>query len=128
MIEIITGEKGIHMNVSFSGQLYLKNPELWTDKMKEAIANNKNIQAKLQHHDIIGEISTKKETKVPPFSSHHYIGDTLYKVSLVVSDSKPSLLQRVKNFLHGYSNEYIINKHYHSELTTIDRIKKMKME
>ena len=115
------------MNVSFSGQLYLNHPELWTDKMKEAIANNKNIQAKLQHHDIIGEISTKIETKVPPFSSHHYVGDTLYKVSLVVSDGKPSLLQRVKNFFNGSSNEYIVNKHYHSELTTVNRINRMKM-
>lgn len=117
-------EKIMRVNpVSFSGILRLKNPELWTDGMKAAIAGNKSIQKKLEDNDIIGEISVKVEKKVPQYYSFHHKGDLLYKVNFIAKKDNASIPERLRS-----TQKYSINKHYHSEHTTVSRIENLKMD
>ena len=114
------------MNVSFAGDLYLKNVGAWTPKMIQAINDNKSLQKKLVDYDIIGDISTKKERNVPAYFANHKKGDTIYKVSFTVQEENPSIWTKLKKAFK--SKTYIINRHYHSETTTVDRINKLEIE
>ena len=111
---------------NFNGNLYLKSPELWTEKMISAAANNESIKAKLENNDIIAEIKTKKEDKLPPFGANHAYGDTIYKVSFIVQDENVTLRQQIANILMGKVKKYSLNHHYRSEHTMVHRIKNFK--
>ena len=107
-------------STNFSGRLYLKNQELWTTKMKNAIFCNKNIQEKLQTNDIIAKISAKKEKGTPNYASIHRKGDTVYKVKLIFKKEASNFGEKLKNILNP--KKVNINKHYHSEKTTVERL------
>ena len=113
-------------NLNFAGRLYLKNPRLWTPKMKNAIANNQSIQEALKSKDVIGNIATKIEKKSPDFNARHTIGDTLYKVSFDVQDESTSILNKILDKIYP-AKTYPINRHFHSEETTVKRIEKLKI-
>ena len=109
-------------SIGFAGSLKLKNPELWTDGMKKAIAENKSIQKKLEDNDIIGEISVKREKKLPQYYAFHTKGDLLYKVDFIARKENASLTEKLRS-----TKKYTLNQHYHSEYTTVDRIQKLIM-
>ncbi len=110
-------------SISFAGMLRLKNPELWTDDMISAIADNKSIQKKLEDNDIIGEISVKVEKKVPQYYAFHQRGDLLYKVNFIARKENASFAEKLKS-----AKRYVINQHYHSERTTVKRIEHLEMD
>ncbi|MBR6163585.1 hypothetical protein IKQ26_06845 [bacterium] len=114
-------------NISFTGNLYLKKPELWTDGMKKAIAENPTIQKTLQDNDVIGEISAKRENKIPSYMSYHSKGDLIYKVDFVVRKEDASFTDKIMGAIDKTTRKYPVNQHYHSERTTISRISKLKM-
>ena len=109
-------------NTNFSGQLYLKNQQLWTEKMKEAIFNNERIREKLQTNDIVAKISAKKEKNVPNYPSIHKKGQMTYKLKLIFKKETANLGEQLKNIFNP--KKIIINKHYHSEATTVKRLEK----
>lgn len=113
-------------NVNFLGQLRLKNPKLWTPKMKKAISENEYIQKALLNKDVIGNITTSVEKKSSDFAARHVIGDTLYKVSFEVQDENVSILDKLFNKTASKVKKYAINRHFHSEHTTVERIKRFK--
>ncbi len=112
--------KVTNTNINFSGNLYFKKPYLWTEKIKDAISNSKKIQDKLADNDIVAKIAVKKEKRIPPYTSLHLQGDNIYKVKLIIKKEPKNFLDKIKNI---FDNKKIkINKHYHSEITTIKRI------
>ncbi len=117
--------------INFNGQIRLKNPEYWTDAMKKALSENKSVQAKLVNNDIIGEIAAKKETKYPPGYARHSIGDLLYRMEITVqSEEKMSFLDKLKHKakINPKAKTYIINRHYHSEQTTVERLQNLELD
>jgi len=113
--------------VSFAGKLYLKNPELWTPEMKRAIDENESIQKKLRHHDVIGEISAKREKNIPQYYSLHRKGDLIYKAGFLVRKEDATLADKIKGKIDKTTKRYTLSQHYHSEYTTVDRIQNLKM-
>ena len=109
------------VNTNFSGNLYLKNSYLWTDKMKNAIYENERIQEKLQNNDVIGKLLAKKEKSAPSYCAIHRKGDTIYKVKLIVKKEPHNFIDKIKNLFN--SKTYNLGKHFHSENTIVNRIK-----
>lgn len=114
-----------NINTSFSGNLILKNQKLWTKDMLNAVRNNASIQKKLSDYDIIGNISSKIEKKEPSFPSMHRRGDKIYKVNFVVKDIELSFVDKIKDLFGLAGKKYNINRHFHSESTTVNRINKL---
>ena len=116
-------------NMIFNGQLHLKNPDQWSEKMKQAVTQNSCIQEKLKNYDVIADLKTIIETKNPPFSAKHTIGDKLYKLNFTIQSEEPTFWEKLRNKLKSQNSKtYIINRHYHSEHTTVERIKNFKIE
>ncbi len=113
-------------NISFTGNLYLKNPKLWTESMKQAIAENNTIQETLKTKDVFGEISTKIERKEPPFNAYHEKGDTLYKVKFITKKENSTFYDKLKR--EDDTKKYPVTKHYHSEYTIVNEIKDICIE
>lgn len=116
------------VNPSFHGNLYLRNPNLWTNNMRQAISDNESIQNKLKDHDIFGSISTKKEKKIPHYLACHSQGDTIYKVSFTTRKDNSSVVDRIKNGLGLLDKKYQLTRHFHSERTIVKRIENLIMD
>ena len=114
-------------SVGFSGKLILKNEQLWTNAMLNAINNNPSIQKKLSDNNIVCKISSKVEKKIPAYLSFHSKGDRIYKVNFVVKKEKPSFVDVIKNIFNPKNRKYSLNRHFHSESTVISRIEELKM-
>lgn len=112
-------------NISFGGELYLRNQKHWTDEMKQAVSENKSIQKKLENYNVIGELSAKVEKKDTPYPSRHSKGDMIYKLNFIALKDDVSYFDRIKN--PKSAQKYIVNQHYHSEETTVDRIRNLNM-
>ena len=113
-------------NIKFGGNIYFEKPDLWTNGMLAAIANNESIQNKLEDNDIVARISTKTATD-SYINSFHRKGDTLYKVSLVEVPEAKTLLDKVLNFFGISKKVHPVNKHYHSAHTTCKRLENLKI-
>ncbi len=115
-------------NLNFNGKLYLNNPEAWTEKMKVAILSNESIRKALSGKDMVGDIFVKKEDKMPPVFARHCVGDPLYKVSFTVFDEDQVKFGKLKRLVFSRGKKYVVNHSYHSEYTTVERLKGLKID
>ncbi len=113
-------------NLSFCGNLYLHNKKYWTEDMKRAVSENESIQRKLQDHDIIGDLSVKVERLQTYYPARHSKGDLIYKLNFTVQKEGASLMDKLKN--SADVKKYVLCSHYHSEITTVDRIRNLNMD
>ena len=115
-------------DVNFGGKLILKHPGLWTNGMKNVIKNNESIQKQLQNYDIVGNISKKIEKRTPSYGSIHTKGDAVYKINFVVKNEDLTFIEKIKDFFGLTGKKYDVNRHFHSEPTTISRLKNLNIE
>ena len=115
------------LNTSFSGNLILKHPKLWTEDMLDAISENDTIQERLKNNNIIGNIATKIERNETLYPARHLKGDVLYKMNFIVKRDNLSFFEKLKDLFGIMSERFDINRHFHSEYTTVKRIKNIKM-
>ncbi len=109
-------------NPAFSGKVITKGP--WTDKLKDAFLNSKGINELASgDKDVIGRLICKAASKD---DYNHMWGEPVFKLSIEMQNSKPSLTERIKSMLR--ISRQTVNKYYHKESSLAEKISSMSKE
>ena len=87
-------------NVNFNGKIITKGN--WPKNLKKQFVENTAINnfANNSKSDIIGIMSAKTSSK---YDIYHDPGERLFKLTLVTTKEKPSIIETIKNALGIYS-------------------------
>lgn len=105
-------------NTNFSGRILLAGKG-WKPNMKDLFRFNPEVvDLASGSHDVIGKLYSKKASR---WDINHYMGEPVYRLELLLGNSKSKFVNKIKAYLNLLPKVSIIHD-YHCEESFLEKM------